>query len=87
MLIAVCHCVQCKVCGVRCVAFEFTQCAAAVCGRTHGRVRQYGSVRGGVRMSGSARSNVRLSSGAAVCSSAAVCIFSNKFKIYSYEFV
>ena len=71
---------RCAVCGVRCAAFEFMQCAAermavsasaAVCG----------SVRGSVRLSGSARGSVRLSCSAAVCGSPAVCIFSNKFNI------
>jgi hypothetical protein len=90
MLIAVCDCVRCAACGVRCVAFEFMQCAA-VCGRTHSCVRQcgsvHGSLRGSVRLSGSARGSVRLSSGPAVCSSPAVSIFPNKFKTYSYKFV
>ena len=88
-LCAVCG-VRCAVCGMcavcGCPAFEFMQCAA-VCGRAHGCVWQCGSVRGSVRLSGSARGSVRLSSGAAVCGSPAVCIFSNKFKTYSYKFV
>jgi hypothetical protein len=85
--------VQHAVCGVRCVAFKFVQCAA-VCSsvryRAHGSGWQCGSVcgsvRGSVQVPGSARGSVQLSSGAAVCGSPAVCIFSNKFKIHSYKF-
>jgi hypothetical protein len=65
------------------------QCAA-VCGKAHGCVRQCssvrGSVHGNVRLSGSARGSVRMYSGAAVCGSPAVSIFSNKLKAYSYKF-
>jgi hypothetical protein len=66
--------VQYAVCG--CAAFEFMRCAA-VCGRAHSYVWQCGSVRG----------SVRLSSGAAVCYSPFVSIFSHKFKTDSFEFV
>jgi hypothetical protein len=44
MLTAVCDCVRCAVCCVRCAAFELMQCAA-VHGRAHGYVRKCGSVR------------------------------------------
>ena len=67
MLITVCDCVRCAVCGVRCAvcgcpAFEFMQCAAertavsgsaAVCGSVRGSVQLSGSARGSVRQSGS----------------------------------
>jgi hypothetical protein len=85
MLIAVCDCVRCALCCVRCVAFKFMQ-FVAVYGKAHCCVAVYGSVwqcvRQCVRLSGYARGNVRLSNGAAVCDRLAVCIFSNKFETY-----
>ena len=81
--------VQYMVCGVRLSGIRIhavcvRQCAAE---RTavSGSAAVCGSVGGSVRLSGSARGSVRLSSGAAVCSSPAVCIFSNKFKTYLYK--
>jgi hypothetical protein len=75
MLITVCDCVRCAVCGVRCAvcgrpAFKFMQCAA-VCGRAHSCVQQCGSVRGSVR--GSVCGNFScLAVRAAVCGCPAV---------------
>jgi hypothetical protein len=73
MLIAVCDCVRCAVCCVRCAAFKCMQCAI-VYGRAHGCVRRCGSsVRQGARQCAAVRlcarqcvavqrcSNVRLS--------------------------
>jgi hypothetical protein len=78
----------CAVCGVRCAVCGIR--ILAVCGsRAHAAVSSSAavcdSVRGIVRLSGSAHGSVQLSCGAAVCGNVTVCIFSNKFKAYSYE--
>ena len=99
MLVAVCHCVRCAACSVRCAAVEYScslrHCATerttvygiSVCGSMRGSVWLPGSACGSVRLLGSARSSVQLSSGVAVCHSPAVCMFSNKFETYLYKFV
>jgi hypothetical protein len=88
-----CTAVRTDVCGSArgCVGQCTCPCAAVrevVCGsvcssvRLSGSVRQCEAVCDSVRQCGS----VQLSGSTAVCGRAAVCIFSNKFKIYSYKF-
>jgi hypothetical protein len=67
-----CAAVRAVECGSACSSVRLS-CSMRQCAAVCGSVRQYGSV--------------RLSGNAAVCSWAAVCISSNKFKIHSYEFV
>jgi hypothetical protein len=102
MSITVCDCVWCAISCVRCTAVRHSnacsdvlQCAAkrtavsgstavcavvcaVVCGCPAVCVWQCAAVQ--------QCGNVRLSSGAAVCGSLAVSIFSNKFKTYSHKF-
>jgi hypothetical protein len=78
MSIAVCD--SSAVCEVRCaVCCTLIHAVPAVCTAVCGNVH--------CSASGSARDSVRLSSGAAVCGSPAVSIFSNKFEQYLFKFV
>jgi hypothetical protein len=65
---------RCAVCGVRCAAFQFMQCAAAV--RKFAAVHAVvcGSACGSVQLSRSARGIVRLSSSAVLTGSARGCV-------------
>jgi hypothetical protein len=73
-------------CAAVCGSAAVRQCTAVrtdVCCS----VRQCATVCDSVRQCAAVSGSVRLSSSAAVCSWAAVCISSNKFKIHSYKFV
>ena len=80
----------CAVCGVRhcnSCSLQWAAMLAAVCGSACGRVRLSGNAHGSVRQYAAVCGNVRLSDSAAMHSRAAVCVFSNEFKIYSYKSV